>query len=735
MKKIEKQYKCPVTGQQIYENEKFINFQFAGDYSINFRKIGDSIVYAKNSGNMKYFETEKYNLLLDDFIRVSNVIQPFVEIRDYTDLYGRVRSYEAIKLKNILKNNELKLAGFINCNAPTLINILFKTAVKSVAHNDIKFDFAKNYKQAVEQALSILENKDAFRTISFDDLLFPEKWQYKNPDNSFEFRNAVIAGKLFISSFSGKIEEADVEKCLPMLEDIYKNGGIKNSTIIKIGDYSDVKKASAQSRKMFSQSLKQLNTQYNCIYKKTFVCGAGFFIKSAMKVYQHLLNQEFVFVNSVQEAFDRINYKNIKKKKKTKQYVKVKQQDIQEIINFCGNLLWEEDEKKAPVNFSAGSALNDTKSALELLRDDFNELRRKDREQSQNLMNIFESMQVGIVIIEKSTHKIVFANTMAVEMMQTKIDDLIGKKCHTHLCPGQEGECPITDLGKTVENAERILRKSDGTEIQILKNVRSIEFQNTQCLLESFIDISVRKKEEKLLIEREQQLRELNATKDKFFSIIGHDLRSPFNSIIGFSELINKEAKGLDISEIENYAGIISSSAGQTLKLLNNLLEWARIQQGRIVFEPEQLVLNELTKEVLEFAADSAGKKSISLINSVKPGISVNADKNMLKTILRNLVSNAIKFTHTGGKVEVSAESKEKEIQVSVSDTGVGIKQENIKELFRIDSEFSTQGTNNEKGTGLGLILCKEFVEKHGGKIGVESKEGKGSTFNFSLPY
>ncbi|MCD6565942.1 MAG: PAS domain-containing protein, partial [Bacteroidales bacterium] len=560
-----------------------------------------------------------------------------------------------------------------------------------------------------------------------------------------------------------------------------------------------------------------------------------------------------------------INNTNIKKKKKTKQYVKVKQQDVQEIINFCGNLLWEEDEKKAPVNFSEGSALNDTKSALELLRDDFNELRRKDREQSQNLMNIFESMQVGIVIIEKSTHKIVFANTMAVEMMQTKIDDLIGKKCHTHLCPGQEGECPITDLGKTVENAERILRKSDGTEIQILKNVRSIEFQNTQCLLESFIDISVRKQEEKelleskwqmqlaieggnlgtwdwnmqtdevqfnerwatmkgyspeeieptlsswrnlvhsddlpmfnevlnahlegetgsyeaefrmkhksgkwiwildkgkvfeknkkgkpirvcgthlditkrkraeeLLIEREQQLRELNTTKDKFFSIIGHDLRSPFNSIIGFSELINKEAKGLDISEIENYAGIISSSAGHTLKLLNNLLEWARMQQGRIVFKSGQLVLNELTKEVLELVADSAGKKSISLINSVKPGISVNADKNMLKTILRNLVSNAIKFTHTGGKVEVSAESKEKEIQVSVSDTGVGIKQENIKELFRIDSEFSTQGTNNEKGTGLGLILCKEFVEKHGGKIGVESKEEKGSTFNFSLPY
>ncbi len=253
--------------------------------------------------------------------------------------------------------------------------------------------------------------------------------------------------------------------------------------------------------------------------------------------------------------------------------------------------------------------------------------------------------------------------------------------------------------------------------------------------LEGFItDITERKLAEEKLLENAAILRELNATKDKFFSIIAHDLKSPFNAIIGFSEFLIQDARHLDVKEIEDYSRMINSSANQTLQLLENLLSWARMQQGRLQFTPKQLVLNEIAKEVISLMIENAEGKNISLQNHIPRHIIVNADEEMLKTIIRNLFSNAVKFTHRGGKISITAEVIADEIMISVKDTGIGISSENIKKLFRIGSDFTMRGTNNEKGTGLGLILCRDFVERHGGRIGVESEVGNGSTFFFSLP-
>ncbi|MBE0662455.1 MAG: PAS domain S-box protein [Bacteroidales bacterium] len=250
----------------------------------------------------------------------------------------------------------------------------------------------------------------------------------------------------------------------------------------------------------------------------------------------------------------------------------------------------------------------------------------------------------------------------------------------------------------------------------------------------SMQNITSRKLAEEALKESEERLRELNATKDKFFSVIAHDLKSPFHSIIGFSEILKHEAVNLEIKEVESYASIIYESANQTLKLLENLLDWARMQQGTITFNPKPLVICDALNNSLILVGDQARKKNINLVNQVPAKLIVNGDENMLKTVFRNLLTNAIKFTTAGGSVYITAENTDTEVRISVTDTGIGISKENINKLFNIGSNFTMHGTEKEKGTGLGLLICKEFIEKHGGIIRVESKEGIGSTFSISLP-
>lgn len=232
----------------------------------------------------------------------------------------------------------------------------------------------------------------------------------------------------------------------------------------------------------------------------------------------------------------------------------------------------------------------------------------------------------------------------------------------------------------------------------------------------------------------ELKLIELNAAKDKFFSIIAHDLKNPFNSILGFSEYLIELVDEKNYDQVGEYANIIRQSSLRAMDLLMNLMEWALSQSGRIDFKPEPFEINTIVDEVLLLMKDNAEQKSILLTNKLSSGLYVNADKAMLSTVLRNLLSNALKFTQPHGKITVTSVVQQNEFTISVSDTGVGISAERIHSLFKISEGYSTQGTQKEKGTGLGLILCKEFIEKNNGKIWVESVVGTGSTFCFSLP-
>ncbi|MEF8811486.1 MAG: PAS domain-containing sensor histidine kinase [Bacteroidales bacterium] len=261
-----------------------------------------------------------------------------------------------------------------------------------------------------------------------------------------------------------------------------------------------------------------------------------------------------------------------------------------------------------------------------------------------------------------------------------------------------------------------------------------IDNPSIQSLVLNVRDITERKNAEQALKASEARLAGLNATKDKLFSIIGHDLRGPFNSIIGFSNLLTNQVQQKDYEGVERYARIIRDSSYRAMDLLTNLLEWSRAQSGKIEFNPEYIELVTVINEVTDLLDDSAKQKSITISRHLPHNLPVFADKDMVLTILRNLISNGIKFTNPGGEIMIRADQQDDRVMVSVADSGVGISEDDFDTLFRMENSRPKPGTQQEKGTGLGLLLCKEFVEVHGGQIWAESTEGAGSVFYFTIP-
>ena len=236
------------------------------------------------------------------------------------------------------------------------------------------------------------------------------------------------------------------------------------------------------------------------------------------------------------------------------------------------------------------------------------------------------------------------------------------------------------------------------------------------------------------LVESEEKLIVLNANKDKFFSIISHDLKTPFSGLLGITEMLTADYDELSTEEVKEMIQLLRKASSSAFELLQGLLDWARTQTGRMEHEPKSIDLHEVSKKVLHLLETNALKKEVTLKNNISKSTEVFADINATETVLRNFVTNALKFSNSGGTISIDAKIKDDETQIFVTDTGIGISEKDMNKLFKIEIHHTTVGTNNEAGTGVGLILCKELVEKHGGEIWVESELGKGSTFVFTLP-
>lgn len=288
--------------------------------------------------------------------------------------------------------------------------------------------------------------------------------------------------------------------------------------------------------------------------------------------------------------------------------------------------------------------------------------------------------------------------------------------------------------GEYVPDYEVRIVTRTGYKMDVLVRGAAILYQHEPANIIVLTDITDRKHVEEQLKEYAGELKELNATKDKFFSIIAHDLKGPFNAILGFSELLSESYNDFDDEEKKKFIHNIKIASDSTFKLLENLLDWSRLQTGKIHPSPEMIDLSLLSMENISVLKSMADSKKIKLFSSIQYNTKAYADTNMVRTVLRNLVSNAIKFTRTGGEVKIMVVENNNMAELCISDNGIGIAEDRKDSLFNIDEKLSTSGTANETGTGLGLLLCKEMVERQGGHIWVESEEGKGSRFYFTLP-
>lgn len=286
------------------------------------------------------------------------------------------------------------------------------------------------------------------------------------------------------------------------------------------------------------------------------------------------------------------------------------------------------------------------------------------------------------------------------------------------------------ELEKTNSDLQQEIQEKNQVQEEIHRYIEELQESKDMMEKNAFDLVEINMKIE----ESEQKLKELNAQKDKFFSIISHDLKSPFVALLGYSEIMMEDFDSLTDDELREFISSINKSSKNVYSLLENLLEWSRMQTGRIEYIPEYFNLYLTAQNVAELLDDNARKKNIELKNDVDESSIVFADENMVSTIIRNLVSNSLKFTPDGGRVIMKSERESIFTKVTIEDNGIGMNESDRQKLFRIDVHHTTIGTNREKGTGVGLILCKELVEKNGGEIWVESQVGKGSRFIFTLP-
>lgn len=374
------------------------------------------------------------------------------------------------------------------------------------------------------------------------------------------------------------------------------------------------------------------------------------------------------------------------------------------------------------------------------------------RQKEEQLHSLIESIPSGIAIIQEN--KFAFVNSVGQKLLAGNSEiSLNGKNVSRIINSKSKNSFSIKLksilLGNRVPTFEETLLRSDSTEFDAEITLVQTTFLGTSAVQLIVNDITERKKTEEALrkseekfrllsvnlSENEARLKNLVATKDKFLSIIAHDLRGPFNSILGFLDLLQINYETLNEFEKKHYLKIINDDTKNTLKLLNNLLEWAKVQTGKISYEPTKQKLLPIIKDIEGTLVASLNLKQLKLNYNVSDQMEVFADTNMLTTILRNITSNAIKYSHPGGTITINAVKQVDYVEILVSDTGTGISEEIRKGIFKFNVHASVPGTGNEVGSGLGLILCKDFIKKHNGSIWVESELGMGSKFGFRIPF
>ena len=397
-----------------------------------------------------------------------------------------------------------------------------------------------------------------------------------------------------------------------------------------------------------------------------------------------------------------------------------------------GSLYWEYCEI-GPITDAQGKIVN-----YIALKQDITEAKKIEEEVSNlalRYQTILQTANDGIHVVDFDG-KLIEANDAFCKMLGYSYEELL----HMSVADwdaqwkGEELMEKVKEVSFSPSVFETRHRKKDGSIIDVEIKTSHVILNSTSYQCATARDITKRKQIELEIKSKNEELHKLNAEKDKFFSIIAHDLRSPFNFLLGFTELMSDDAQNFSLDEMKIFSKELNQSAHHTFDLLEDLLAWARMERGLTEYNPQNVRLKTAINESLYILAESARSKSIELSVEVPDDLDILADPSMLQVIIRNLTSNAIKFTKNGGAIWISSTKDNDAVSITIRDSGIGMSDEIRQNLFRMDVNTKRKGTAGESSSGLGLLLCKEFVEKHGGEISVMSSINEGSTFTFSIP-
>jgi len=395
--------------------------------------------------------------------------------------------------------------------------------------------------------------------------------------------------------------------------------------------------------------------------------------------------------------------------------------------------LWANFRLPAGVTISVGHDITERKQAEEALL-----------ESQQYARNIIES-SLNMIITVDSDRRIVEFNKAAEKAFGYKREEVVGKNINILYAVQEESFSIHQTMVEKQQSVREVFNKRKNGEVfpclVLASTLRDARGEPIGYMGISRDITELKKAQAELmsahndLKEKNDQLQELNASKDKFFSIISHDLRGAFGALLGFAQLISGNIDAYSKDRVKTLVSRLRTCAERLYALLENLLTWSRLQRGVVECAPKVIDLFPIAKENIELFTTRAEQKQIILKSAIQEGTAVYADLVMVNTVMRNLLSNGLKFTSAGDSIHVSSTDHDEHfIAVTVADTGIGIPEDILPRLLRIDTQYTQAGTAGEQGTGLGLILCKELVEKNGGNLWVESKVDKGTTFTFTLP-
>lgn len=363
------------------------------------------------------------------------------------------------------------------------------------------------------------------------------------------------------------------------------------------------------------------------------------------------------------------------------------------------------------------------------------ESERSVQKEREILSALLEKSLCGILLIEASGHKIVDVNPIAIKTIGRSKKEIVGNICHQFICPTEVGKCPISDLGLNMDKSEKKIINAQKEVIPILKSVVPVTIEDKDYFVECFIDLSERKRTEESLLQAKLEAEAASRTKSEFLTNMSHELRTPLNSIIGFSDLLLEKVFGDLNGKQLKYVKNISVSGKHLLGLINDILDLSKVEAGKMELNYSEFSIGSVFEEVKFTILPLAQVKSLEMDFNLDPDIgNIQADRSRLIQILYNLLSNAVKFTPDGGKVSVYCNKSGNRAIFSVTDTGIGISSEDQKYLFEPFKQIDSGMNRQYGGTGLGLVLVKQFVDLHKGKVWFTSVQGKGSSFIFELP-